>query len=141
MNNDYHDTPQGPDLAETSIGPLSVTDDGTIQAHQAKITEFSHMMAFGGRQSGRNWAVLNWARGIARMFDMNRSRAAAAAHLSREASRYSTAPEPKSVDHMMAVYARQRGTSPTRLRPNLTPAQGRRLRKKRNRMMKGTVAA
>jgi hypothetical protein len=140
MNNDYHDTPQGPDLPDGSAGPFSVGDDGTIQAHQAKITELSHMMVFGGRASGRRSAALNWISTIREMLARNKSRAAAAAHLSREASRYSTAPEPKSIDHMMTVYARQRGFGPRRERPNLTPAQGRRLRKKQNRM-KGTVAA
>jgi hypothetical protein len=140
MNNDYHDTPQGPDLPDGSAGPFSVGDDGTVHVDKAGLYQVLGNMMYGGRQSGRSQAAFNWISTIREMLARNKSRAAAAAHLSREASRYSTAPEPKSIDHMMTVYARQRGFGPRRERPNLTPAQGRRLRKKQNRM-KGTVAA
>lgn len=107
--NDYHDTPIGPDLpADTeSVGPLSVDTDGTIRIHESGRYQFGGFPH--GQQVGKTNAIAQWAAGIRRMFEWNKTKAAASAHLSREASRYSTSPRPKPVVDMMAVYARQRG--------------------------------
>lgn len=150
----YHNPNRGQVAAADMSGQLSFGEVLEMSAEnmRERHRQYPVLDAVPPTTPPKLWGVPRWAQQLAQFLDATLVRRRASAHLSREASRFSTHTPAKSVQQMMYHYARQAklfGLDPIRLEqasidqleriarqgpPRFRPPQRRRLKKKINRM-------